>query len=167
MEEIYVPYLPAYPNIEKALKDGAKMHCFLSGGSLRVVFVKDDNEKNLTYGEHPYFSGALAHAESDFGLTYDEQYGGENAKHNHYLSGHYPLNHDALDIFVKSGKALDIFYSDFWKSFVCYYPAELEGRICWGSSSTILTAIVDCLLFGYSHEVEKDSFLSKVAAKTE
>lgn len=109
MEEVYVPYLPAYPNIEKALKDGAKMHCFLSGSSLRVVFVKDDNEKNLTYGEHPYFSGALAHAESDFGLTYDEQYSGENAKHTHYLSGAYPLNHDALDIFVKRWKSFGYF----------------------------------------------------------
>jgi hypothetical protein len=34
MEENYINYLSSYPNIERALKDGAKMHCFLSGGGL-------------------------------------------------------------------------------------------------------------------------------------
>ena len=50
MEEfIYINYLSSYPNIERALKDGANMHCFLSGSDLRVVIVKKD-EQEITYG---------------------------------------------------------------------------------------------------------------------
>ncbi len=160
MEENYINYLSSYPNIERALKDGAKMHCFLSGGGLRVVVVKNDNN-DVTYGEHPYFPGALAHAEEDFGLSYEEQYGGENAKHTHYLTGAYPLPYDAFDVFIKSGRSLDIVYSKSLNSFICTTDLSF-GKVQWGSSSSILPSIVDCLLFGVSRIEEKENFSKRI-----
>ena len=160
MTETYINYLESYPNVEKALKDGANMHCFLSGGGLRVVIVKN-NEQEITYGEYPYFSGALAHAEEDFGLSYEQQYSGENAKRIHYLSGAYPLPYDAFDVYIKGGNTLDIFYSERWKKIVCTSDINM-GRVIFGSSESLLSAIVDCLLFGFHRAEEKESFMERV-----
>jgi hypothetical protein len=119
MDKDYINYQEAYPNIEKALKDGARLHAFLSGGGLRVVRIekkkdtetKDEDDNLISYGEHPYFPGALAHAEQDFGLTYEQQYSGENALHKHYLTGAYPIPYDAFDVYLKYGRSLDVFYN--------------------------------------------------------
>lgn len=156
MVEDYINYKEAYPNLEEALKNGARLHAILSGGGLRVVSVykKSENEGEedveLSYGEHPYFPGALAHAEEDFGLTYEQQYKGENAKHRHYLTGAYPLPYDAFDVYLKAGRSLDVFYNSRWGQFICTMPVPYNmhrnNEILWGSSTGILAAIVTCLL---------------------
>lgn len=160
MKGDYLNYLERYPHLEKALKDGAKIHCFRSGGGLRVVRVEKLG-KLISYGEYLYFPGALAHAENDFGLNYEEQYGGENARHEHYLTGAYPLPHDVFDNYLNRGKSLDILYSSHLKQFVCISEVK-KGEIIWGSSSTILSSIMDCLLFGHYHTEEKDKFMEMI-----
>jgi hypothetical protein len=161
MNEIYVNYLEGYPNLERALKEGANMHCSLSGSGLRVVIVMN-GEKEITYGEYPYFSGALAHAEEDFGLTYDQQYGGENAKRTHYLTGSYPLPYDAFDVYLKSGNTFDVFYSEHLERFICSSDINNGRDVIWGSSSGILAAIVDCILSGYFRIEEKEKFMERI-----
>ena len=91
MPEDYVNYRDSYPNLQEALKNGANLHAFLSGGGLRVVRIEKMNKETgkkelLSYGEHPYFSGALVHADEDFGLTYEQQYTAKDAKHNPSVS---------------------------------------------------------------------------------
>ena len=159
-EIICINYLSSYPNIERALKDGANMHCFLSGSDLRVVIVKKD-EQEITYGEYPYFSGALAHAEEDFGLSYEQQYGGENAKRFHHLAGTYPLQYNAFDVYLMKENKFDIFYSERWKKIVCTSDIGM-GRVIFGSSESLLSAIVDCLLFGFHRAEEKKNFMERI-----
>jgi len=156
--DIYIPYEKSYPNLEKALKEGAKIHVFKSGGGLRVVRLEKDEEL-ISYGEHPYFSTALSHAESDFELSYEEQYEGENAKHQFYAFGVHPLPNDAIDMYVyHHGIAFDIFYSKKWNSFVCvsdvYESQEIKQHLkdpenfdcIYGSTDNIVGAITNCLL---------------------
>lgn len=158
MDKDYINYQEFYPKLEQALKDGATLRAFLSGGSLRVVRVEKD-EKLLSYGEYPYFPGALSHAENDFGSSYEEQYTGINAKHTHYLTGAYPLPYDAFDVYLKYGRSFDVFYSKRWKQFICTTPAPMNmhrnNEILWGSSSGLLSAIVTCLL-SFQFEDEKE-----------
>lgn len=79
-------------HIEKALKDGATMTCFRSGGGLRVVCIdkkgKNGKDKLIAYGEHPHIENALLHAEEDLRdgfLEYKKKYDGKH--HTHYLTG--------------------------------------------------------------------------------
>ena len=150
MDELHVPYENSYPNLEKALKDGAKIHIFRSGGALRVVRVEKNGEL-ISYGEHPHLSGALSHAEADFGLSYEKQYSGRKAKHTHYLTGAYPCSSDLMDIWIYSGKVLDIYYSQSWECIICTRPVESrlnrENEILWGTShGSVVGAISACLL---------------------
>ena len=146
-------YKKRYPRLEEALRNGAKIHVFRSGGALRVVSVENEKNKEISYGEHPYFSEALAHAESDFGLTYKEQYSGKNAKRTHYLSGSYPQAGDVMDAYLCSGWTLDILYSKKWDAFVCISDLSEMRRerlkrdedAIYGSSTDILSAICVCL----------------------
>ena len=146
--DIYVSYKEFYPNLEKALRDGAKIHIFRSGGGLRVVRVEKKGEL-ISYGEHPYLSGALAHAESDFGLSYAEQYG-DDGKHLHYLTGEYPKFSDPIDAYISGDNTLDIFYSEKCKSIFCTTPPKSHLKrpddILWGSSSVLMGAISLCLI---------------------
>ena len=147
MDSIYIPYQEFYPNLEKALKNGAKIHIFRSGGGLRVVRVKKEN-KLISYGEYPFFSGALAHAESDFGLSYEEQYLSKHPRHHHYLTGAYPIPYDILDIFVYGGRTLDILYSTKDEKFICVRSAPdlpESGRLIWGTGNHIQHAISECI----------------------
>jgi hypothetical protein len=147
MDELHVPYENSYPNLEKALKDGAKIHIFGSGGSLRVVRVEKNGEL-ISYGEHPYLSGALSYAETDFGLSYEER---KKAKRTHYLTGAYPCPSDLMDIWIHSGKVLDIYYSHSWGCIICTRPVESrlnrKNEILWGTShDSVVGAISACLL---------------------
>jgi hypothetical protein len=167
MPEDYVNYRDSYPNLQEALKNGANLHAFLSGGSLRVVRIEKMNKETgkkelLSYGEHPYFSGALVHADEDFGLSYEQQYTAENAKHRHYLTGAYSLPYDALDAHIKAGRSIDVFYCKRWGQYICTTPVPYNLRrnneILWGSSDNILGAILSCLLsfqFEDKEEFEK------------
>ena len=166
MDEIYVEYRESYPHLEEALKDGAKMHVFLSGGGLRVVGLekkKDSKEdigheedEHLSYGEFPYFSGALSHAEEDFGLSYSEQYG---KKHVHYLTGAYPMPFDVIDVYLKAGGSFVVVYSKRWEKFICTTPAprslQRNNEVLWGTGINILSAICSCLIsFQFEDEDE-------------
>ena len=155
-------YRKTYPNLEKALKDGAKIHIFRSGGGLRVVSVKRGGEI-VSYGEYPYLSGALAHAESDFGLNYEEQYSGKKAKHRHYLTGAQPESFDLMDAYVCTS-ILDLFYSKRWNCIVCTTPTDVhfnrENEIHWGTSTDLIWAISNCLLS--SNFEDKELFMNRV-----
>jgi len=171
MDKDYINYQEAYPQIEEILKEGAKLHAFLSGGGLRVVRIEKKKKKTeekkdeedefelISYGEYPYFPGALAHAEQDFGLTYEQQYTSVNARHKHFLTGAYPLPYDAFDVYLKAGKTFDVFYNERWGKFICTTPAptnmQRHNDILWGSSLTILGAIVSCLLSFRFEDVEE------------
>lgn len=157
-DNIYIPYQESYPNLENALKEGANIHVFRSGGGLRVVRLEKMG-KLISYGEHPYFSTALSHAESDFGLSYEEQYDGENSKHKWFITGTHPLPHDAIDVYVfHHGTAFDVFYSKKLNSFVCisdiFESQEIKRHLkdpsdfdcIYGSADNIVGAITNCLL---------------------
>ena len=161
MEKDFINYQKFYPNIEKALRDGAEFYAFLSGGGLRVVRIMKDDQL-LSYGEHPHFSGALSHADQDFGLSYEQQYLGDNPKHLHYLTGAYPMPFDVFDIFLKTGKTFTVIYSVRWSQFVCTIPSPSHMRrnneILWGSSTNLLGAVASCLIsfmFQDKEEFEK------------
>ena len=161
----YVVYKQSYPNLEKALRKGANIRVFCSGGRLRVVWLEKEG-KLISYGEHPYFSGALAHAESDFGLSYEEQYSGGNAKHKHYLTGAYPLPHDIQDLYVygKGADAFDITYSKKWEKIICIRPSQSlpltnHETITWGSGISLLSAIADSFINGTTED--KELFISR------
>ena len=164
MDELHVPYENSYPNLEKALKDGAKIHIFRSGGGLRIVRVEKKG-KLISYGEHPYLSGAFSHAETDFGLSYEKQYSGRKARHDHYYTGAYPMPNDQPDNYVfYTGYCLDIFYSAKWGAFVCTTPPSSElnrkNEIRWGSSDNFIGAITSCLLS--SNFEDEKSFKKRV-----
>ena len=163
MNTDYVDYQKFYPEIEKSLKDGAEFHAFLSGGGLRVVRISKD-DKLLSYGEHPYFSGALSHAEQDFGLSYEQQYNGIGAKHAHYYTGAYPFPYDAYDIYLKQGKSFTVRFSKSWNQFVCTAPVPMRmnrnNEVLWGSSTNLLGAIASCLL-SFQFE-DKEDFEKKI-----
>ncbi len=156
-------YRETYPNLEKALKDGAKIHIFQSGGGLRVVRVEKDG-KLISYGEYPYLSGALSHAETDFGLSYEEQYSGKKAKYRHYLTGARAKSFDLMDIYV-STNTLDLFYSKRWKCIICITPVDAhlncKDEIHWGTSDNhLIWAISNCLLsFNFEN---KELFMNRV-----
>lgn len=169
-DNIYIPYQESYPNLENALKEGANIHVFRSGGGLRVVRLEKKG-KLISYGEHPYFSTALSHAESDFGLSYEEQYNPENGKHIHYLTGAYPLPYDILDLYVynRGADAFEITYSKKWEKIICIRPSrELSlpnhKNIIWGTGLSLLWAIADCFVNGNSSDLnieDRELFMSR------
>ena len=156
-------YQKSYPNLEKVLKDGAKIHISRSGGGLRVVSVEKDG-KLISYGEYPYPFGALSHAETDFGLSYEEQYSGLKAKHKHYLTGAQPSSFDLMDTYVYANNTLDLFYSKRWKCIICITPRDVhcnrENEIHWGTSVNLIRAISGCLLS--SNFEDKELFMNRV-----
>jgi len=93
--------------IHEALKNGCKLHAFLSGGGLRVVRI----EKNgilKGYGEHPHINEALAHTDEDYatgGRKYKDVYG-ENGIYPHYLTGSSKSN-SKLDAWILKGRTFD------------------------------------------------------------
>jgi hypothetical protein len=96
-----------HTNIEAALRRGAKIHAFLSGGGLRVVRVEDDLGRLIGYGEHPYIGEALQHCDDDIaagGRDYYEVYG---KLHPHYLTGDSTPN-SPLDAWVRKGSTFDV-----------------------------------------------------------
>jgi hypothetical protein len=91
--------------IEMALKDGARMHGFLSGGGLRVVRIEKDGELK-GYGEHPNVEEALSHANKDIlygGRPYKLVYGVLNP---HYLTGSSTAS-SRLDGWLLKGNTFD------------------------------------------------------------
>ena len=99
-------------HIEVALKDGANLHCFRSGGGLRVARLEIEQEL-VGYGEHPNLLTALSHVGEDFkdgGLEYSEKYG-ENGKHTHYLTGTHDTDSWADGILLQGG-TLDAEYKE-------------------------------------------------------
>ena len=148
MDKDYINYQEYYPNLEKALKEGAVLKASLSGGSLRIVSVEKDG-KELSYGEYLWLPGALAHAEDDFGLSYEQQYLATNSKHYHYYTGAYPLPHDTLDVYLKADREFEVFYSKSWKCFICITPAprnlNRNNEVLWGSAANLLLSMSLCL----------------------
>jgi len=95
--------------IEKALREGCRLHGFRSGGGLRVVRI-EQNEELRGYGEHPNVEDALSHANEDFlagGRPYNKVYGKSKP---HYLTGssqatspldHWLLRGNTIDAYVR------------------------------------------------------------------
>ncbi len=100
--------------ITNALNSGYKMHCFRSGGGLKVVRIEDTCGKLMAYGEHPDISSAFAHTDEDFKLgqqKYSDVYGGENAKYPHYLTGTYNSKTE-LDTWIVGGHTMDAWFEN-------------------------------------------------------
>ena len=64
----HIPYQESYPKLEKALREGVIIRISRSSKGLRIVRVENENNNLIWYGGYPYLSGALAHAEHNFGL---------------------------------------------------------------------------------------------------
>lgn len=96
--------------LDRALREGARMHVFRSGGGLRVVRLERDKVL-VGYGEHPHLGPALEHASEDFlagHRPYGEVYGG---KHERYLTGAEDPAGSA-DLWVLRGRNIDAWYAD-------------------------------------------------------
>ena len=96
--------------IEGALRSGAKLHAFLSGGGLRVLSLDLDG-KRVGYGEHPNVEEAFTHLAEDFeagNRPYKEVYG---KLHTHYLTGSSETT-SALDAWVCQGSKFDAYEQD-------------------------------------------------------
>lgn len=95
--------------ITDALRGGAKLHAFLSGGGLRVVRV-EKGDKLLGYGEHPYVGTSLMHLAEDLragSRPYSETYGSEGC-YTSYLTGSSKPD-SPLDAWVRKGSTFDAF----------------------------------------------------------
>ncbi|MBN2459091.1 hypothetical protein JXB28_02305 [Candidatus Woesearchaeota archaeon] len=93
--------------LEKALKEGCKLHGFRSGGGLRVIRIEKEN-KLKGYGEHPNVEDALSHANEDFlagGRKYSEVYGKLKP---HYLTGTSSAT-SSLDGWLLRGRTIDAY----------------------------------------------------------
>lgn len=108
-------------NIEAALKKGAKLHAFRSGGGLRVVSI--DTVKG-GYGEHSHFKTAMKHADRNLfeQLDYKHQYNSETGKYKQYYTGSAEAE-DAIDEWILKGNTIDITFVNDTKCFV----VELVG----------------------------------------
>lgn len=92
--------------LDKALRDGACLRAFLSGGGLRVVCLERPTGTLVGYGEHPHLCDALSHAAEDYlagGRPYKEVYGGSKP---HYLTGSTTPNSD-FDAWIRQGQTMD------------------------------------------------------------
>ncbi len=95
-----------FTGIEQALKDGCKICAFRSGGGLRVVSIKKDDESK-GYGEHPQLEDALSHAQEDFLVghkPYKEVYG---VTKPHYITGSSTPT-GPLDEWILRGHTFDV-----------------------------------------------------------
>lgn len=126
-----------HTNIETALRKGARLHAFRSGGGLRVVCVDDDDGNNIGYGEHPDVAEALQHCDDDIaagGRDYHAVYG---KIHPHYLTGSSsPAS--PLDAWLLKGSTFDVVASgDAFAATMCCFamhepPPGYVARVCAG-----------------------------------
>ena len=156
----HIPYQESYPNLEKALREGATIRISRSTEGLRMVRVEDKENNLISYGGYPYLSGALAHAESDFGLNY------ENAKHHCYSQEICPQAHDVFDQYVYNPGTgeMTIFYVQMWNKFRCMRPYPepfMKNQIIWGAGEDLLSSMCDCFI---NHHVEdKEFFMNRMS----
>ena len=100
--------MPKLAGIHIALKQGLKLHAFLSGGGLRVMSLSNKDGDEKAYGEHPHVEEALNHLDEDFlagGRSYSETYG-PNGIYTHYLTGS-PLPTSNIDSWLRRGNTFD------------------------------------------------------------
>lgn len=102
----------------------AKLHAFRSGGGLRVLYIKEINNKkndSLGYGEAPQFSEAVQHLDEDLaagGRPYKEVYG---KIYPHYLTGTSEIEEGrlgGLDWWLLCGRSFDISYFSYQNNFL-------------------------------------------------
>ena len=101
-----------YEHIEKALRDGYKIHGFRSGGGLRVLSMEKKGEKKTFYGESCNLNDALRILNDDIkagGREYSKVYG---KKETHYLTGSYAREDDPLDAWVCGGNKFDVHFEN-------------------------------------------------------
>ena len=145
----HIPYQESYPKLEKALREGVIIRISRSSKGLRIVRVENENNNLIWYGGYPYLSGALAHAEHNFGLCQQS---------NRYSEGICPQAHDVFDQYVynHADDELTIFYVQ--DKFICMRPHPepfLEDQIIWGSGPGLMPAMCDCFI---NHHVEDRKF---------
>jgi hypothetical protein len=101
-------------HIEEALKKGAKLHIFRSGGGLRVATVTKDHQ-SIGYGESIDVMLALQHIDDELNtgkmLSYEEKYSGKHALYPHYLTGSTGSS-CALDRWILKGRGFDAEFID-------------------------------------------------------
>jgi hypothetical protein len=95
--------------IEQPLIDGHMIHAFSSGSGLRVIRIETNDGELVGYGEAPQVEDAVAHAALDYQLgheDYSRQYGDEDARYIHYLTGTHELS-SPLDAHLRWGYTFD------------------------------------------------------------
>ena len=103
--------------LTQALKKGAKLHAFLSGGGLRVFRLEDADKKLVGYGEHCNALEALALLVEDYaagGLPYSKVYGtwdGPDGKYEMYLTG-ASTPEGEIDAWMLKGYTIDACFED-------------------------------------------------------
>jgi len=138
-------YKTHYPSLEQALKGGARIHIFRSGSGLRVVRV-EHGDALISYGEFPWLAGALIHAEEDFGLDYDAQYCGIDAKREHRIFGGSSIPADLIDLWINQGNTLDLWFSNKKHLFYCSRNIYNGRYIFVGySKGSILDSMLYCI----------------------
>lgn len=142
--------------IEKALKNGCKLHGFRSGGGLRVISI-EKGSKSKGYGEHPNVEDALSHANEDVlagGREYKKVYGKLKP---HYLTGSQTAT-SSLDDWLLRGNTIDA-YAQKGKVIV-----ELRGYAQTETPDSVNVQIkqtgqpVVWLNRGYTYETRPDRF---------
>lgn len=125
-EEAYLRFptkMPRYRGIERALREGCRMHGFSSGGGLRVIRLEKITKpakpikgiigysKLIAYGEHPHVEDTLKHLNEDYfagGRPYKKVYG---KKHPHYLTGDR-FSSSNIDYWLRSGNSFDCWFEN-------------------------------------------------------
>lgn len=148
-----------WATIEASLREGGKLHAFLSGGGLRVVRVDRGGGKALGYGEHPHVEDALAHLAEDLKAgcrPYNETYGDKGC-YTSYLTGN-SVPDSQLDAWVRQGSTFDGFIDGAEVVFEMHgygqqeYPEGLRERVMkTGKSETFESR-------GYTFEVGPFTF---------
>lgn len=138
IEEFEEPivFLSEHPAVEEAIRGGATLHAFSSGGGLRVFRVEAGSKspgkrgnKLLAYGEHPYAEIALRHTEEDCqagGRKYDDVYG-KGKSYTHYLTGASEPN-GVIDRYLRIGRSFDIYFKRRGKGSFVFSSTYLYDR---------------------------------------
>ena len=143
----YFDYRDNYPNIEKALREGAKLVAYNRGGVRFVVIWDPKNEKSLSQGQYPWISGALLYAEEDFGLSEEEI----RQKRPYFNEGKPSRPYDIIDKYLSRVSGFTVVYTP-KDLFLCYLSSHPWGsgreeeEVYWDVSTTMMDAISSAIL---------------------
>lgn len=155
----YIHYKKSYPNIEKAIRDGAKLFAYELGGIIFVRIRKKGQKESISRGQHLYLSNALCFTDEDFGLS-EEQC---EKKRGSYIHGKENIPGDLIDMWMKRDNGFTIVRTDNG-SFLCYldsYPfgsRKEKEKVYWDTGTTIMEAISNAIILSKAERDKKELF---------